>query len=109
MSSTPPAPDQRSIRLSLALYRTLFVAYPAAFRRAYGAQMLQVFRDRCRQATRAHGLRGLLALWLPTLADLFRTALAEWLATTRPLARPFLSRLCGLLLLVCASLPLLFV
>jgi hypothetical protein len=85
------------------------VAYPAAFRRAYGAQMLQVFRDRCRQATQAHGRPGLLALWLPTLADLFRTALAEWLATTRPLSRPFLIRLCGLLMLGSASLPLLLV
>jgi hypothetical protein len=107
MSPTPPSSHQRSIQLSLVLYRTLLVAYPAAFRRAYGAQMLQVFRDRCRQATQAQGRRGLLALWVPTLADLFRTALAERLATTRPLARPFLSRLCGLLLLVSASLTLL--
>ena len=80
MSPTPPAPNQRSIRLSLALYRALFVAYPAAFRHAYGAQMLQVFRDRCRQATQDQGRRGLLALWVSTLADLFKTALAERLA-----------------------------
>lgn len=104
---TSPSRNQRSIRLSLALYRALLVAYPAAFRHTYGAQMLQVFRDRCRQAIQERGPRGLMALWLPTLADLFTTALAERLATTRPLSRPFLSRLCGLLMLVSASLALL--
>src|SRR5690349_2673490 len=90
---------QRSIALAGALYCRLLILYPASFRQRYGAQMLQVFRDSCREAGQARGLRGLLSLWLWTLADLLKTALAERLMVARPLARPVAIRLCGLLTL----------
>jgi hypothetical protein len=52
-------------------------AYPAPFREEYGPQMNQVFRDEIRDALRERSITGLIVLWLFTLADLFKTALAE--------------------------------
>ena len=37
--------SSRPVRISVALYRLLIKAYPASFRRAYGAEMAQVFDD----------------------------------------------------------------
>lgn len=59
------------------LYGALLHLYPKAFRAAYGRQMRLTFRDACRAASRRHGAGGLLALWLPTLLDLFKSALEE--------------------------------
>ena len=63
--------------MSARLYRLLLVAYPARFRREYGAPMLQVFRDCCREAERQRGARGIAWLWLATLCDLVKTAFVE--------------------------------
>lgn len=59
------------------LYRALLYLYPKAFRAAYGQHMRLTFRDACRAAYRRNGVGGLLALWLPTLLDLFKSALEE--------------------------------
>ena len=59
------------------LYRVLLYLYPKRFREAYGPQMRQTFRDACRAAHRLNGASGVLALWLPTLLDLFKSALEE--------------------------------
>jgi hypothetical protein len=61
------------------LYALLLAAYPSTFRREYGAQMAQVFRDRCREAARYRSGVGLLRLWKETLSDLLRTATIEHL------------------------------
>jgi hypothetical protein len=58
------------------LYRTLLYAYPAGFRREYGSQMAQLFRDTCRDVYRRDGSLG-REFWMPILADLMRTALQE--------------------------------
>jgi len=63
--------------LSERLYRALLYLYPKQFRAAYGQQMRLTFRDACRAAYRRNGTGGLLALWLPTLLDLFTSALEE--------------------------------
>jgi hypothetical protein len=55
----------------------LLLAYPKEFRDAYGAQMLQVFRDQCRAERRRSGALGLVGLWVRTLLDLGATAIAE--------------------------------
>jgi hypothetical protein len=60
--------------ISPRVYTLLLLAYPATFRREYGAQMGQVFRDSCRDQKRKGGNIGLLQLWLQTLLDLFKTA-----------------------------------
>jgi hypothetical protein len=59
------------------LFGALLTLYPARFRSAYGQQMRLAFRDACRAAYRRGGTGGLLALWLPTLLDLFKSALEE--------------------------------
>ena len=59
------------------LYAALLHLYPKQFRAAYGKQMRLTFRDACRVAQHRNGTVGLLALWLPTLFDLFRSALEE--------------------------------
>jgi lipopolysaccharide/colanic/teichoic acid biosynthesis glycosyltransferase len=67
------------LALSARVYRLLLAAYPAGFRRAYGPQMTQVFRDCCRDAYRQGGILGLAGLWLRTLGDLGMTAAQEHL------------------------------
>jgi hypothetical protein len=59
------------------LYRALLYLYPKQFRAAYGQHMRLTFRDACRAAYRQNGTGGLLALWLPTLLDLFKSVLEE--------------------------------
>lgn len=63
--------------LSERLYGALLYLYPKTFRAAYGQQMSQTFRDACRVAYHRKGLGGLVALWLPTLLDLLKSALEE--------------------------------
>lgn len=63
--------------LSEWLYRALLSLYPKEFRSLYGRQMCLTFRDACRTAYQHNGLSGLFALWLPTLLDLFKSALEE--------------------------------
>jgi hypothetical protein len=59
----------RLIEWSVALYRLLLAAYPAAFRNEYGEAMAQVFHDMARDGYRRRGLFGLLAAWLRALLD----------------------------------------
>jgi hypothetical protein len=63
--------------VSERLYGALLYLYPKKFRTLYGQQMRLTFRDSCRIAYHRNGTVGLLALWLPTLFDLFKSALAE--------------------------------
>jgi hypothetical protein len=106
----PPSPaKKRSVTLSVAIYRVLLVAYPAAFRHCYGELMVQVFRDTCRRAEQLYGLIGVLALWLPTLADLLKTAAAERLISIRPPSQNQIIRWCGLLTTLGAALGWLFI
>ena len=67
--------------LSEKLFDLMLVAYPREFRREYGPQMAQVFRDCCR--ARAHGTRSRFDLWLRTLIDLLISAPREHLDTFR--------------------------
>lgn len=55
---------------SRRLYWLLLYLYPASFRAAYGRAMLQLFTDCYRDARAAHGMIGVLALWLRTLGDI---------------------------------------
>ncbi len=107
MNHTPLRPNQQEMRASAAIYCCLLWLYPAAFRRAYGAQMAQVFRDSCRQARQERGLPGVIILWLVTLVDLLRSALAEHLLEGPIVSRPFYIRMSGLLALVGASIEFL--
>lgn len=63
--------------VSERLYAALLYLYPEKFRAAYGQQMRLTFRDACQSAFSRNGASGLVALWLPTLLDLFKSALEE--------------------------------
>ena len=58
-------------------YAALLILYPRQFRAAFGQQMRLAFRDACQAAYSRNGAVGLLALWLPTLLDLLKSALEE--------------------------------
>lgn len=67
-------------RLSVRLYRSMLAVYPAGFRRDYGQQMAQVFRDTCNERYAEGGHRGLVELWTSVLIDLALSALRERIA-----------------------------
>lgn len=58
-------------------YQLLVLAYPSSFRRRFGAEMLQLFRDCYGAEKRRLDPFGGLRLWLRTLLDLGRTAPLE--------------------------------
>ena len=62
------------MNVSVRLYGWLLLAYPQEFRRAFGDQMLQVFRDCYRAEARSGSLP---SFWLRTLLDLVITAAKE--------------------------------
>jgi hypothetical protein len=62
------------MNISSRLYGLLLFVYPAEFRREFGHDMLQVFRDSYRDEARAGSLPG---FWLRMLLDLASTALKE--------------------------------
>jgi hypothetical protein len=96
--------------ISERVYRSLLLAYPAAFRREYGESLMQLFRDQMRDCSGRWGTRVLL--WMRMLADTFRAAPAMHLETvTGPegwlmKSRAALAALLGLLLMEAESLVL---
>jgi len=72
--------DSKAVELSGQVYRRLLLAYPKSHREEYGAAILQLFRDQCRDAWAARRARGLVAFWLRALADLLKTSLLEHLS-----------------------------
>jgi len=68
--------------LSERVYARLLVVFPAPFRREYGADMLDLFRDRHRDAT-ARGTLGLALLWLRALPNVLVHGGLERLAVLR--------------------------
>ncbi len=76
--------DTRLVDNSRRFYARLIRLYPQAHVTEYGAAMLQVFTDQCREAFRERGSIGLLFLWLRTLLDLGKTVLDEHLQAQGP-------------------------
>lgn len=75
--ATRPAP--RLVALTERCYRLLLLAYPAEFRRAYGREMSQTFREGCREALQEEGCWGLVRLCGLTMLDLIATSVKEHL------------------------------
>ena len=69
-----PRTDRRNWTLSQRIYRVLLMAYPEEFRREYGPQMEQAFRDLCREAPLKGEKAGFVQLWVRALLDLGKTA-----------------------------------
>jgi capsular polysaccharide biosynthesis protein len=76
--------ESKAVDLSCQVYRRLLLAYPRNHRQAYGAAMLQLFRDQCRDAWAAQHARGLIGCWLRALVDLLKTSLLEHLSNLNP-------------------------
>ncbi len=69
------------LRWMCRAYQVSLYAYPPDFRRRYGREMLQLFRDRVRDVVRARGLAGLPGLALHCVSDWLRTTLREGVAS----------------------------
>lgn len=76
-----------AFRCSLAAYRGLLRLYPAALRREFGIEMLEMFE--CDLAA-ARGLNRALHLWCVTLRETFDIVLPEWWDTPE-IVVPFLT------------------
>lgn len=57
------------VRLSVACYHVLLMAYPPVYRQTYGPLMQQLFHDLCRDAYQQNGLWSLTRFWVWTLFD----------------------------------------
>src|SRR5205823_1006275 len=79
-NSSSPMPESDAVQLRV--YRRLLLAYPINFRREYGTQMVQLFRD-CHRAVGGGQAFGNSRLWFRTLVDLARAAPAEHLEHLR--------------------------
>jgi hypothetical protein len=64
-------------KLCCRVYEKLLFAYPSDFRRSFGPQLVQVFRDCYRAETNEHGAFSIIPLWLHTLMDLISSAAKE--------------------------------
>ncbi|GCE28997.1 hypothetical protein KDA_44810 [Dictyobacter alpinus] len=74
---------KRALAFSTWLYGLFLYAYPATFRRDYGARMVRVFRDSCSETLQQHGMASLGPLWLHTIMDLLLTASLERWSTLK--------------------------
>lgn len=66
----------RFTNLSLRVYRTVLVLYPAQFRREYGPLMVAFFEEACAECVASGRPLSLLRLWWRTLTDLGVSVLA---------------------------------
>jgi hypothetical protein len=85
--------------ISDLIYRLFLLAYPAAFRRDFGPEMTQVFRDSCREVYQQRGILGVFNLWVPTILDLVVTAFEEHLLEGLRMSRSNVIRRSGLAIL----------
>src|SRR5687768_3460673 len=67
----------RSMSAADRLYRLLLRLYPEAFRRQFGADMVDFFRDRRRAARRSSGTLGVARVWARAIADVVGVASLE--------------------------------
>jgi len=95
--------DVPMIVFSVKFYEWLLVAYPARFRKEYGSQMVEVFRDCCLRAFRQGGMNGMTSLWAITLLDLIRSLITEYLHKETSMTRPKFIRLSGWALMTGAA------
>src|ERR1041384_3810425 len=68
---------ETKISLSERVYAALLRWFPTDFRREFGVEMRELFRDHLRAARKRSGLRGVLMLWIRTIPDLFFTGFHE--------------------------------
>jgi len=64
-----------SLHTTDGFYRALLFLYPPGFRRQFGSEMIQIFRDCCRAERRSAGV---VRLWVHILTDLAFSVPREW-------------------------------
>src|SRR5581483_8582874 len=74
-------PSKHMLVTSGRLYSFLLYVYPKQFRQKYSREMVQTFRDCCREASEQRGGWGLIGWWSFILYDLVMTAFLEHLKT----------------------------
>ena len=67
------------LRISCRIYAALLFLYPVAFRRQFGEEMIEVFADQLRDASRNDGWAGTIGVWHCVSGELLRTALSSHL------------------------------
>ena len=72
------------------LYRYLLRLYPVSFRERFADELVELLRDRLRDARRQRGRKGVALVWYRTFSGLVVSALHERLDTRRPFKRPAL-------------------
>ena len=65
------------------VYRALLRCYPRSFRATYGADALELFRDRYRAQYDAWGSLGIVLLWCRTVPNVVLHGVAERAAVAR--------------------------
>lgn len=65
------------------LFRKFLRMFPIEFREEFGGEMEEVFQEQLRDAERRKRPRGLLKIWVETIADLFKMAPREHLSVLR--------------------------
>ena len=75
--------DPSVVTTSVKIYACLLAVYPASFRREFGPEMKQLFRDQCRDMWNHGGVWNVASLWFRVLPDLWRTSLREHIADLR--------------------------
>lgn len=83
-SRTSPHTSRTRGRVALRFYRLALWAYPASFRRAYGDELAQTFRDMYEEAQASGSTSRMVALWMVALADLLVSASGERISAMRP-------------------------
>lgn len=73
------AGSPRVVDLSVRIYQSLMRVYPGSFRKKYGNEMSQVFREVMADSTQRDGVAGLVTTWIRVLGDLARSAFHEHL------------------------------
>ncbi len=108
MNAQPPS---SSIwwRCAVTVFRWLLRLYPRRFREAYGAQMLQDFRDLWEEAALQRGALGVCHVCWETLGDLVVTAIAEQLRKEPAMERRIVVRIGAALIWAAAVLEALSV
>lgn len=69
--------QERYLRSAERVYRLLLKVYPRRFRDEYGAEMVRLFRDQCREAFERDGGFGLCKFWAGLAGDLARSVVVE--------------------------------
>jgi hypothetical protein len=64
---------------SVRCYQLLIYVYPSSFRKKYGWEMTQVFREVVADSVRNNGNKGLVMTWLRVLIDIIGSAFYEHL------------------------------